>query len=109
LVLGTESHDEAFFWATHQGAEMDLVLRRGDRLVGVECKRADAPKVTKSIRIALEYMELDRVVVIYPGEKRYPLADRVKAVPLSGLAQPARLFAQSALSGSFWPPTPLEY
>ena len=38
-VLATEPHDEASFWATHQGAEIDLLLRRGDRFLGVECKR----------------------------------------------------------------------
>ncbi len=42
-VLRTVPHDEAYFWATHQGAEMDLVLRVGDRLLGVEFKRADTP------------------------------------------------------------------
>jgi predicted AAA+ superfamily ATPase len=91
-VLSTEPHDEAFFWATHQGAEMDLVLRRGSTLLGVEFKRSDAPKVTKSIRIALTDLELDRVAIIYPGEKRYPLADNVEVVPLSELAQRGELF-----------------
>lgn len=85
-VLRTEPHDEAFFWATHQGAEIDLVLRSGDRLRAVECKRADAPKITPSIRIALQDLGLDRVAVVYPGEKRYPLADNVEVVPLSELA-----------------------
>lgn len=94
-VLGAEAHDDAFFWATHQGAEMDLVLRRGDRLLGVEFKRADAPKITKSIRIALEDLGLDQVAVIYPGEKRYSLADRVEAIPLSELAQRGRLFGDT--------------
>lgn len=91
-VLLTEPHDEAYFWATHQGAEIDLLLRRGDRLLGVECKRADAPRMTKSIRIAREDLGLDRVAVVYPGVKRYPLADDVEVVPLSTLAQPGRLF-----------------
>ena len=49
-----EPYDEAFFWATHQGAEIDLILRRGDRLLGIECKRSDAPGLTRSIRIALD-------------------------------------------------------
>ncbi len=80
-ILSTTPHDEAFFWATHQGAEMDLVLRRGDQLVGIECKRTDSPRLTKSIRISLEDLELDRVVVVYPGEKRYSLADHVECVP----------------------------
>jgi predicted AAA+ superfamily ATPase len=91
-VLATEPHDGAWFWATHQGAEIDLVLRRGDRLLGIECKRADAPKLTPSIRMALEELGLERVAVIYPGAKRYPLAAGVEAVPLTTLAEPGRLF-----------------
>ncbi|MBI4791767.1 MAG: DUF4143 domain-containing protein [Deltaproteobacteria bacterium] len=51
-VLLTEPHDEAFFWATHQGAEIDLILRRGNALFGVECKRTDTPRLTPSIRTA---------------------------------------------------------
>lgn len=90
-VLATEPHDEAWFWATHQGAEIDLLLRRGDRLLGVECKRADAPKLTASIRIALDDLGLERVAVIYPGAKRYPLGDAVVAVPLKALTTPGSL------------------
>ena len=93
-VLASEPHDEAYFWATHQGAEIDLVLRRGDRLLGIECKRADAPRLTPSIRIALDDLRLQRVAVIYPGSKRFALADRVEAVPLDELATPGRLFAE---------------
>ena len=91
-ILALEPHDEAAFWATHQGAEMDLILRRGDRLLGVECKRADAPRMTPSIRIALEDLGLERVVVVYPGDTRYAISDRVEAVPVAALANPAGLF-----------------
>lgn len=94
-VLATEPHDEAWFWATHQGAEIDLLLRRGDRLLGVECKRADAPRVTPSMRTALEDLGLQQLAVIYPGTKRFPLADRIEAVPLSILTQPGQLFEAS--------------
>ena len=92
-ILLHEPHDEAWFWATHQGAEMDLVLRRGQSLVGVECKRTDAPKLTRSIRTAIDDLGLEKVAVIYPGEKRYPIADRVEAVPLAQLAAPEGLSA----------------
>lgn len=85
-------HDEAWFWATHQGAEIDLLLRRGDRLFGVECKRADTPRLTPSIHIALEDLGLERVAVVYPGSKRYPLGEQVEVVPLTTLAEPGRLF-----------------
>lgn len=88
-VLATQAHDEAAFWATHQGAEIDLILRRGQRLFGVECKRADAPRMTPSIRIALEDPSLERVAVVYPGDRRYVLDERVEVVPLPGAARDA--------------------
>lgn len=92
-VLAAEPCDDAWFWATHQGAEIDLLLRRGDRLFGVECKRADAPRLTPSIRIALDDLGLERVAIVYPGAKRYPLGDPVEVVPLAALAEPGTLFA----------------
>jgi predicted AAA+ superfamily ATPase len=94
-VLASQPHDEAWFWATHQGAEIDLLLRRGDRLYGVECKRADAPRMTPSIRNALQDLGLEQVAVVYPGTRRYRIADRVEAVPLDSLAEPGRLFAEA--------------
>jgi len=91
-VLMAVDHDEAYFWATHQGAEIDLVLRRNGRLVGVECKRTDSPRMTRSIRIALEDLGLDRVAIIYPGLRRFPVADRVEAIPLRHLGTGAPVF-----------------
>ena len=86
-LLKTDPHDEVFFWATHQGAEIDLVFRRGDALYGVECKRMDTPRLTPSIRIALDDLNLKHVFVIYPGTQRFPLASQVEAVPLQTLAK----------------------
>jgi len=92
-IISVEPHEDAWFWATHQGAEIDLVLRRGGSLLGVEIKRTDAPKVTPSIRIAIEDLGLERVVILYSGTKRFPLAERVEAVPLQDLAEyPGHLF-----------------
>lgn len=91
-VLATEPHDEAWFWATHQGAEIDLLLRRGDRWLGIECKRADAPRITPSIRTAFDDLALDKVAIVYPGAKRFALDERTEAVPLRTLAAPGRLF-----------------
>ena len=86
-LLLMEPHDEAFFWATHQGAEIDLILRRGDAFYGIECKRADTPRITPSIRIALDDLKLKHVFVIYPGIQRFPLASQVEAVPLQALSK----------------------
>jgi predicted AAA+ superfamily ATPase len=93
-ILATQPHDEACFWATHQGAEIDLLLRRGNRLLGVECKRADAPRMTPSIRTALTDLGLERVAVVYPGTKRFAIASRVEAVPLESLVKSGSLFSR---------------
>jgi predicted AAA+ superfamily ATPase len=84
--------DEVHFWGTHGGAEMDLVLTRGGRGYGIECKRADAPRITPSIRTAIADLGLERVWVVYPGERQYPLASNVEAVPAALLADPSFSF-----------------
>lgn len=84
-VIRLAQPDEAWFWATHQGAELDLLLVRGRQRVGVEFKRADAPKVTPSMRIAMAELQLDALYVVYPGRHRYPLDEGMEAVPLGHL------------------------
>ena len=84
-VLRIARPDEAYFWATHAGAELDLLMLKDGRRVGVEFKRSDAPQLTPSMQIALRDLELDALYVVYPGDRRYSLAQRVEAVPLSAL------------------------
>jgi predicted AAA+ superfamily ATPase len=85
--------DHAYFWATHQGAELDLLLMRGSRRIGVEIKRSDAPALTPSMRSALEDLRLNRLWVIYPGERRYTLHERVSVLPFTtALAMTQREF-----------------
>lgn len=71
---------EVYFWATHHGAEIDLVLFKGGKRIGVECKPADAPTLTPSRRIALADLKFDQLIVVYPGERRYRLNKRVEVV-----------------------------
>ena len=85
-VLKAVEPDEAYFWATHGGAELDLLLIIGGRRLGVECKRMDAPRLTPSMRTALDDLALDHLFVVYPGEQHYPLADRVTVSPLTTIA-----------------------
>jgi uncharacterized protein len=79
--------DEAYFWATHAGAEIDLLLFKDGRRTGVEIKRADAPRLTHSMRTALTDLSLHRLLVIYPGERRYALAENVEVVPFNESAK----------------------
>ena len=81
------SERDCFFWATYQGAELDLLVVRGRQRRGFEIKLGSAPVLTKSMQIALEELKLDRLDIIHAGEESYPLAQRVRAVPLSRLAE----------------------
>ena len=86
-TLETVQPDEAYFWATHTGAELDLLLFKDGRRLGVEIKRTDAPALTPSMRIALRDLQLDYLTVLYPGSLRYELAERVSVVPFATLAE----------------------
>ena len=79
--------DETYFWATHSGAELDLLLIKNGRRMGVECKRVDAPRLTPSMRVAVNDLELSKLLVIYPGLHPYPLAENIYVIPLSSLAE----------------------
>lgn len=86
-VLRLAQPQQAFFWATHQGAELDLLMLQGSRRIGVEFKRADVPRITASMRIAKEDLRLDALYVVYPGPQRFRLADGIEAVPLWAVLQ----------------------
>ena len=79
--------DKIYYWATHSGAEIDLVLIKNGRMLGVECKRVDAPRITPSMRIAREELNLEQIAVVYPGKKRYTMGDGVAAVPLNAVVE----------------------
>lgn len=81
-ILKAIEPDEAYFWATHQGAELDLLLLKGGKRVGVEIKRADAPTLSASMRIALTDLKLDQLNVVYPGTRSYELSPQVKVTPI---------------------------
>ena len=71
-----------YFWGTHAGAEIDLLIMKAGQRIGVEAKYTDAPKITKSIRIAIEDLGLHRVFIVYPGPKSFPLEDRIYALSI---------------------------
>jgi len=80
---------EVFFWGVHTGAELDLLIHRGDRRLGFEIKLTRSPKVTPSMRSAREALGLDQVYVVCHGEgEPWPLAEGITAVPAMCLASP---------------------
>jgi predicted AAA+ superfamily ATPase len=81
-VLRSIAGRDVYYWAVHGGPELDLLVFRDGRRIGFEFKFADAPKMTPMIRVAVEDLRLDRLWIVYPGEQRYSLADKVEALPL---------------------------
>ena len=77
----------AYFWATHGGAELDLLVQANGKRWGFEFKYQDAPKMTKSLHTALADLQLERVWVIYPGSASYALHEQVDCLGLREIAK----------------------
>ncbi len=84
-VLRRTGDRHAYFWATQSGAELDLLLMIDNQRVGVEFKFGDAPTVTRSMQIALQDLQLDRLLVVYPGPESGRLHERIDLVALADL------------------------
>ena len=82
-VLGSQ---EAYYWAVHSGPELDLLLFRNGKRIGFEFKLADAPKLTHSMAAAVTELKLDKLYVVYPGDRCYSLAKGVDAWPVTQLS-----------------------
>ena len=79
--------EECFFWGTHAGAELDLLVIRGTHRVGFEIKRTTSPSATRSMHAAMESLGLARLEVLHAGEHTFPLRDRIRAVAFGRLDQ----------------------
>jgi predicted AAA+ superfamily ATPase len=77
--------EELFFWATHAGAELDLLVVRGRRRRGFEVKRTTSPSSTRSMHAARETLRLERIDVIHAGSHTFRLADGIRAVAFARL------------------------
>ena len=74
--------EDCYFWATHQGAELDFLLVKNNRRIGFEIKYSSSPSLTKSLQIAQQDLKLDKCFVIYPGEVDFPLSKTIQVVGL---------------------------
>jgi len=86
-ILSWAGERDAYFWATHSRAELDLMLLVKGKRWGFEIKYQDAPTITKSMRIAMEDLKLERLWVVYPGRTGYPMDDKIECVSLAQLSQ----------------------
>jgi predicted AAA+ superfamily ATPase len=84
-VLSITGDRDAYFWATHGGAELDLLVNRGGKKYGFEFKYGDAPSMTKSMHTALNDLKLERLFVVHPGKDSYVMNDQTEAVAITHL------------------------
>ncbi len=82
-ILIRHGNHDAWFWNTHRGAELDLMLLRGGKRWGFEFKASDAPSATRSMHIAIDDLRLDGLRVVYPGAQTYALGKNIEVVPLA--------------------------
>jgi uncharacterized protein len=93
-TLEITNADNAYYWSSHGGAEVDLMVHSHGRRYGFEFKHADAPGGSRSMYSALKMLELERLWVIYPGEKSYPISERITALPLALLSSLQSIFME---------------
>lgn len=86
-VIGALDTRDVYFWATHAGAELDLLVAHKGRRHGFKFKYADAPGIGRSMRIAVQDLSLDHLWVVHPG--RQPGQAGIRARP-AGHLDPCR-------------------
>lgn len=84
-VLSLTGDRDAYFWATHGGAELDLLVLWQGRRYGFEFKYGDAPTMTKSMHTAFKDLRLDRLFVVHPGNDSYVMNESTEAVAITAL------------------------
>jgi predicted AAA+ superfamily ATPase len=82
-----DAERDAYFWGTHGGAELDLLVSRGGAKHGFEFKFTETPATTKSMRVAMADLNLKRLFVVYPGTRRFQLDNAIVALPLAKLPE----------------------
>lgn len=95
-VLGSRS---AWFWGTHSGAELDLLVSVKGKRYGFEFKHSDAPGVTRSMKVAFEDLSLEHLWVVYPGQESYQLAERITAIAIKELPEMVQRLRVGGLPG----------
>ena len=75
------------FYRTTNGAEIDLVLSRARTRIGVECKAATAPTLSRGMRQALHDLGIDEAWIIAPVTEPYPVSQTCMVSPLAHFLQ----------------------
>ncbi len=91
IRLADAIEDEAYFWSVHTQGELDLLIVKDGRRLGFEFKYADSPGITPACRMALQYLKLDQLTLVCPGDAAHELDARVRVRGLNGLVTEGQL------------------
>ena len=86
-TLSALRHPEAYYWATHGGAELDLMFAHRGQRYGVEFKFSEAPDATHSMLVSISDLGLKHLWIVYPGSKRFPIDKHLSAWPLKDIVK----------------------
>jgi predicted AAA+ superfamily ATPase len=95
-VLGELATRDAYYWATHGGAELDLMVHLAGKRFGFEFKYADAPGSSRSMHVAIRDLSLEHLWVVYPGRHDYPLDEKISVLSIDSIP---KLAARLRLGG----------
>lgn len=98
-ALSVTGDRDACFWATHNGAELDLLVEWRGKRVGFEFKYGNAPGLTKSMHIAMVDLKLDQLFVVYPGGQSFTLGPKAELVSIQHLSARLQDFAAEGGQG----------
>lgn len=87
IALTDIREEQCFTWSVQGGAEVDVVAQVDNRLIGLEFKASDAPRQTRSMTAAIESLGLEKLIVIYPGEKDYPISNTIQVLSIANLGK----------------------
>ena len=86
-ILRVTGESVTYFWGAQSGPELDLLVMRNGKRIGIEVKYADAPTVTNSMKVSRDTLGLDHLYIVHPGSKAYSLGKGVDVLPLPDLLQ----------------------
>jgi hypothetical protein len=96
VLTALETRD-AYFWKAHAGPELDLLVMDRGRRFGFELKHSEAPRVTRSMRSAVETLGLSRLWIVVPDGPSWEVDEHIAVLPLEEVSA---AFASAASGGS---------
>ena len=66
-------------------SSIDLLIYKNDQKLGFEIKYTDKPKITNSMRIAINDLKLDALKVIIPGRAHFGLEENIEVYGIENL------------------------